>query len=51
MNDQAFHERVTFVRAEAKRIGRGPDAIKIALGAAIALALIGYVASQWRRFR
>jgi hypothetical protein len=29
----------------------GPDAIKIALGAAIALALIGYVASQWRRFR
>jgi len=29
MNDQAFHERVTFVRAEAKRIGRDPDAIKI----------------------
>jgi hypothetical protein len=29
----------------------GPDAIKIAVGAAIALALIGYVASQWRRFR
>ena len=28
----------------------GPDAIKIAVGAAIALALIGYVASQWRRF-
>ena len=29
----------------------GPDAIKIAVGAAIALALIGYVASQWRQFR
>lgn len=29
----------------------GPDAIKIAVGAAIALALIGYVASQWRRFQ
>ena len=29
----------------------GPDAIKIAVGAAIALTLIGYVASQWRRFR
>jgi hypothetical protein len=29
----------------------GPDAIKIAVGAVIALALIGYVASQWRRFR
>jgi|SRR5215469_14041925 len=29
----------------------GPDAIKIAVGTAIALALIGYVASQWRRFR
>jgi len=29
----------------------GPDAIKIAVGAAIALALISYVASQWRRFR
>jgi len=28
----------------------GPDAMKIAVGAAIALALIGYVASQWRRF-
>ena len=28
----------------------GPDAIKIAVGAAIALALISYVASQWRRF-
>jgi hypothetical protein len=28
----------------------GPDAIKIAAGAAVALALIGYVASQWRRF-
>jgi len=28
----------------------GPDAIKIAVGAVIALALIGYVASQWRRF-
>jgi len=28
----------------------GPDAIKIAVGATIALALIGYVASQWRRF-
>jgi len=27
----------------------GPDAIKIAVGAAIALALIGYVASQWIR--
>jgi hypothetical protein len=29
----------------------GPDAIKIAVGGAIALALIGYVASQWRRFK
>ena len=29
----------------------GPDAIKIAVGAVIALALIGYVASQWRQFR
>ena len=29
----------------------GPDAIKIAVGTAIALALIGYVASQWRRFQ
>jgi hypothetical protein len=29
----------------------GPDAIKFAVGAAIALALIGYVASQWRQFR
>jgi hypothetical protein len=29
----------------------GPDAIKIAVGAAVALALIGYVASQWQRFR
>jgi len=29
----------------------GPDAIKIGVGAAIALALIGYVASQWRQFR
>ena len=29
----------------------GPDAIKIAIGTAIALALIGYVASQWRLFR
>jgi len=29
----------------------GPDAIKIAVGSVIALALIGYVASQWRRFR
>ena len=29
----------------------GPDAIKIAIGAVIALALIGYVASQWQRFR
>src|SRR5262249_52463497 len=28
----------------------GPDAIKIAIGAALALALIGYVASQWRQF-
>ncbi|MDA9506949.1 hypothetical protein XI09_20430 [Bradyrhizobium sp. CCBAU 11386] len=28
----------------------GPDAIKIAVGAAIALALIGYVAARWRRF-
>jgi hypothetical protein len=28
----------------------GPDAIKIAVGAAIALGLIGYVASEWRRF-
>jgi len=29
----------------------GPDAIKIAVGAAIALALIGYVASRLRQFR
>jgi len=29
MNDQAFRERVDFVRAEAKRIGRDPKAIKI----------------------
>ena len=28
----------------------GPDAIKIVVGGAIALVLIGYVASQWRRF-
>jgi probable F420-dependent oxidoreductase len=29
MNDQAFRERVDFVRAEAKRVGRNPNAIKI----------------------
>lgn len=29
----------------------GADAIKIAVGAAIALGLIGFVASQWRHFR
>src|SRR5215469_16043867 len=29
MNDQAFRDRVAFVRAEAKRIGRDPKAIKI----------------------
>src|SRR5215475_6708514 len=29
----------------------GPDAIKIAIGAVLALALIGYVASRWRQFR
>jgi alkanesulfonate monooxygenase SsuD/methylene tetrahydromethanopterin reductase-like flavin-dependent oxidoreductase (luciferase family) len=29
MNDQAFRERVDFVRTEAKRIGRDPKAIKI----------------------
>lgn len=29
MNDQAFRERVDFVRAEAKRLGRDPKAIKI----------------------
>ena len=29
MNDQTFRERVGFVRAEAKRIGRDPKAIKI----------------------
>jgi len=28
----------------------GPDAIKIAIGAVLALALIGYVASRWRQF-
>jgi probable F420-dependent oxidoreductase len=29
MNDQAFRERIDFVRAEAKRIGRDPNSIKI----------------------
>jgi probable F420-dependent oxidoreductase len=29
MNDQAFRERIDFVRAEAQRIGRDPKAIKI----------------------
>jgi probable F420-dependent oxidoreductase len=29
MNDQAFRERVDFVRAEAQRLGRDPKAIKI----------------------
>jgi probable F420-dependent oxidoreductase len=29
MNEEAFRERVDFVRAEAKRIGRDPQAIKI----------------------
>jgi alkanesulfonate monooxygenase SsuD/methylene tetrahydromethanopterin reductase-like flavin-dependent oxidoreductase (luciferase family) len=29
MNDQAFRDRVDFVRAEAKRIGRDPKTIKI----------------------
>ncbi|MGO9604620.1 MAG: LLM class flavin-dependent oxidoreductase [Candidatus Binataceae bacterium] len=29
MNDEAFRERVDFVRAEAKRIGRDPQAIKV----------------------
>jgi probable F420-dependent oxidoreductase len=29
MNDDAFRERVSFVRAEAKRIGRDPSTIKI----------------------
>jgi probable F420-dependent oxidoreductase len=29
MNDEVFRERVSFLRAEAKRIGRNPDAIKI----------------------
>ena len=29
----------------------GPDAMKIAMGGAIALALIAYVLSQWRAFR
>jgi probable F420-dependent oxidoreductase len=29
MNDQAFRERVDFVRAEAKQLGRDPKAIKI----------------------
>jgi alkanesulfonate monooxygenase SsuD/methylene tetrahydromethanopterin reductase-like flavin-dependent oxidoreductase (luciferase family) len=29
MNDEAFRDRVAFVRAEAKRIGRDPKAIKI----------------------
>ena len=29
MNDEAFRERVKFLRAEAKRLGRDPDAIKI----------------------
>ncbi len=29
MNDEAFRERVNFLRAEAKRIGRDPNAIKI----------------------
>jgi len=29
----------------------GPDAMKIAMGGAIALALIAYVLSQWRALR
>jgi probable F420-dependent oxidoreductase len=29
MNDEAFRERVNFLRAEAKRMGRDPDAIRI----------------------
>ncbi|MGA3302719.1 MAG: hypothetical protein ABSC72_05460 [Methylovirgula sp.] len=29
----------------------GPDAVKIAIGGAIALALIAYVLSQWRALR
>jgi hypothetical protein len=28
----------------------GGDAIKIAIGGLIALAVIGYVASQWKKF-
>jgi probable F420-dependent oxidoreductase len=29
MNDEAFRERVSFLRAETKRIGRDPDTVKI----------------------
>ena len=28
----------------------GPDAIKIVIGGAIALGVIGYVVAQWRKF-
>jgi LPXTG-motif cell wall-anchored protein len=28
----------------------GSDALKIAIGGLIALAVIGYVASQWKKF-
>jgi len=39
LNDDAFRERVSYVRTEAKRLGRDPGAIKISNFIPVAMAV------------